>query len=495
MSTLTEFFLRNIIVVYFFYGLSFFSMGLAIFLEVGHSSELDFARALRPLAAFGLLHGSHEWFEMFLLIDPDFANAPANAWISGLRILMLATSFLMLVAFGARLIAGPSRARFQWSLMLIIAAIWGLGLAWVLKTQPADGSHLVAADVYTRYALAIPGAVLTAWGLLEQRREFIQAGMSGFGQDVALAALAFIMYGGIGQLFAAPSTVFPSSYLNAESFVRWFGFPVQVFRAAMACFAAIFIVRSLRAFEEENQRHIEALSEAQLAERRRLEAIRAELLHRTVKAQESERQRIARELHDETGQTLTALGMGLRGLSETINTTPQRAVRHAQQLELLAVGGLDELQRLVTGLHPPQLDDLGLMAALRWYAGETTQRYGLPVSVSNRGNGSELLPEARVVFFRIAQEAITNIVRHAAASQASITLLQNDAQVILRVEDDGQGFNVENTLSTREGDHPCWGLLGMMERAALVGGQCEITSRLGQGTCVEVRMAREVGNV
>jgi signal transduction histidine kinase len=295
----------------------------------------------------------------------------------------------------------------------------------------------------------------------------------------------------VGQLFATPSTIFPSVYLNADIFARWFGFPVQVFRAAMAWFAAIFIVRSLRAFEEENKRHIEALREAQLAERQRLEAIRGELLHRTVKAQESERQRIARELHDETGQTLTALGMGLRGLSEKIDADPQRAVQQAKQLETLAVNGLEELQRLVTGLHPPQLDDLGLKAALRWYASETTQRYGLPVSVSSKGNGSELPLDARVVFFRIAQEAITNIVRHAAASQVSITIAQTNAEVILLVEDDGQGFNVENTLSTHETNHPCWGLRGMMERAALIDGQCEITSRLGQGTCVEVKIARE----
>ena len=141
MNTLSDFFINNIIVVYFFYGLSFFSMGLAIFLEVGHSSELDFARALRPLAGFGLVHGSHEWFEMFLLMNPEVANSPACPWISAARIILLAASFLMLLAFGARLIIGPGRTRFELSLMIIVILIWALGLLWVFQTQPCQSRY------------------------------------------------------------------------------------------------------------------------------------------------------------------------------------------------------------------------------------------------------------------------------------------------------------------------------------------------------------------
>lgn len=490
MSELSQFFLRNIPGVFFFYGLSFFSMGLAILLELGHSSELDFGNALKPLAAFGLIHGCHEWFEMFLLLNPQVVLNPANAWISMLRILLLATSFLCLVAFGARLIAGPGRARLQWGMMGVVSAVWILGLIWVISTQPPGPSRIIAADVYTRYSLAIPGAVLSVWGLLLQRRRFFQAGMRSFGQDATLAAVAFALYGGIGQLFASSSVIFPSEYLNADVFVRTFGIPIQVFRAAMACFAAIFIIRSLRAFEEENRRHIEALREAQLTERRRLEATRAELLHRTVLAQEAERQRIARELHDETGQTLTALGLGLRGLSEMIGNNPQRAVQQATQLETLTVNGLEELQRMVSGLHPPQLDDLGLLAALRWYGSEVTKRTGLQVNVGGPAHRLNFTLDERVVFFRIAQEAITNVVRHASATQAWIWLERNNGEVRLTIKDDGRGFDAEKTLN-KDVSQPHWGLLGMIERAALIGGSCRITSQPGEGTCVEVSVQRE----
>ncbi len=103
-------------------------MGLAVLIEKGHSSELDFAQALLPLALFGLIHGSHEWFEMALLIYPAFAGNQANQWIPVFRIFMLAFSFLMLIAFGARLISGPTRTSLRWGMLFAVVSIWIIGL-------------------------------------------------------------------------------------------------------------------------------------------------------------------------------------------------------------------------------------------------------------------------------------------------------------------------------------------------------------------------------
>lgn len=472
----------DIITVYFFYGLSFFSMGLAVLLEVGRSSEMDFARALRSLAGFGLIHGGHEWIEMFILIHPHIEDTFIYRYIFPGRVILLAISFLFLISFGARLIAGPSRMRLSWQLIGTITGIWIVGLIWLVLNEPSD-ARLVAMDVYTRYSLAIPGAALTAWGLILQRQKFLQAGMRGYGRDVLAAAIAFGLYGGIGQLFASPSNVFPSSFLNSTVFQDWFGFPIQLFRSVMACIAAIGIISSLRAFEEETRRRIEALSVAQQAEHERLDELRDELLHRTVRAQELERQRIAQELHDELGQTLTALGMGLSAISGNASR-PEKVGVQAKQLQVVVKDGLLGLQNLVSGLHPPQLDDFGLLPALRWYADEVGGRLGLTVTVSSRGEEAELPMDVRTVLFRVVQESLTNVIRHAGADKAEVLVVFDRGEVRIRVEDAGCGFNVDDTM--REGGHPCWGLLGMIERAALIGGECNISSLPGVGTIVEV---------
>lgn len=473
----------DIITVYFLYGLSFFSMGLAILLEVGRSSELDFARALRSLAGFGLVHGTHEWLEMFLLIQPQAVDPSLAPWIGTGRVVLLAVSFLFLIHFGARLVVGPTRSRLAWQLLGVIALIWTLGLVWLFLTE-ASASRLIAADVYTRYSLAIPGAALTAWGLFLQRQKFLQAGMRGFGRDVIVAALAFGLYGGVGQLFAAKSVVFPSELLNADVFLAWFGFRIQLFRSVMACIAAVAIIHSLRAFEEETRRQIESLSQAQLAERQRLEELREELLRQTVRAQELERERIARELHDEIGQTLTALGLGLRAISDNAALHPERIGKQARELQGVVVTGLSGLQNLITGLHPPQLDDFGLVAALRWYAAQAGERAGVTVSVSSQGEEPSLPLEVRTVLYRIVQECVTNVIRHAKADRAEVQVVFGEGEVRIRVEDKGCGFDLDATLNRRE--YPCWGLLGIQERAALVGGTCVIQSEPGMGTLVEV---------
>jgi signal transduction histidine kinase len=484
---MAEFFTRNIILVYFLYGLSFFVMGLAILLESGHSSKLDFARALRPLIWFGIIHGCHEWLEMFLIMRSQISGSSNPSWVLPVRLIALAISFLFLIAFGARLITGLEKRSLYIGMLLVITAIWVIGLLGVIFNQSTSQTRTVAADVYTRYALAIPGAALTVFGLTLQRRRFINIGMPGIGRDVSLAAVAFGLYG-IAQLFATPSIIFPSGFINADLFMRMFGFPVQVFRAGCATMAAVFIIRSLRAFQVESNLRIEELHDAQVAEQERLDALKAELLHRTVIAQESERQRIARELHDETGQTLTALGMGLRGMSETISTNRNRAIEQANQLEKLAMNGVEELQRMVSGLHPPQLDDLGLLAALRWYANDIHSRFGIMINIVNHGSKPQLSSDIKSVVFRIAQEAITNVVRHANASVIDIQLDYSVDNIYLRVEDNGQGFNTDVVLKKKPGKPTAWGLLGMVERAALVGGTCNIFSVPGKGTLIEVNV-------
>jgi two-component system sensor histidine kinase UhpB len=143
---------------------------------------------------------------------------------------------------------------------------------------------------------------------------------------------------------------------------------------------------------------------------------------------------------------------------------------------------------MVSGLHPPQLDDLGLLAALRWYASDINKRSGITVNIVTHGAKPQLSSDIRSVVFRIAQEAITNVVRHANAGVIDLQLDYSVDNIYLRVEDNGQGFNTDVVLKKKPGKPTAWGLLGMVERAALVGGTCNIFSVPGKGTLIEVNV-------
>ena len=144
---MADFFIRNIIAVYFFYGLAFFSMGLVVLLESNRSSELDFAKALRPLAGFGLIHGGHEWFEMFLTIHQHTTETSTYFPIGLLRLILLAVSFLCLTAFGATLITGPTQTSLRWRKMATVIVIWLLGILWIALKQPNVENRMLDLDV------------------------------------------------------------------------------------------------------------------------------------------------------------------------------------------------------------------------------------------------------------------------------------------------------------------------------------------------------------
>ncbi len=469
------------VLIFFFYGLAFFCMGLAILLERGHGSDPRLRVALAPLAAFGLIHGSHEWLEMFdrLEILP-WAIPGHNAW-ELVRILLLASSFLSLSTFGASLLdrtrPGP---RLRWLDSLALSILWALGIGVLLNRLTVSVAFWDAADVWSRYMLAVPAALLAAAGLLAQRRAFERAGLGQFGLDCLMAALAFAIYGLIGQTFTRQSVVPPSTLINSDLFLSLFGFPIQLLRAGMAIMASYFVMRFLRSFEVGQKAEIVRLQEAQLREAGAREALRLEMMRRNVGAQEAERQRIARELHDETGQALTALGLGLRGIESAVASDPSRAVQNVRQLESLVTRSLNELQRLIADLRPSHLDDLGLPAALRWYASEVQTRSQLPVTVEINGEPRPLTGAVNTALFRMAQEALTNTIKHASARQARLRLNYGTESVTLTVEDDGVGFD-----TLRRGKIGAWGLLGMEERATMLGGTVQIMSDLGRGTLIE----------
>ena len=681
MDAITAFFTESLVYVFFFYGLAFFAMGLVVLLESGRASEFRFARAMLPLALFGLLHGVHEWYEMFQLFAAAKSGHVPGIGEEAARIVLLAISFLCLVAFGARLLPhAEERPVFGLRLVLFLGLIWLVAVGVVyLRYRPPAKALIVSADVLSRYSLAIPGALLAAWALLQERRDFHARGMSRYGQGLLWAGLAFLIYGVVGQVFTRTSLVFPSQIINAALFLRVFGIPVQVLRGLAAVAIAFTLAAALRAFEQEgrvrlaraNKLRLEAQKAALDAQERRANEVEAlnvqlqataqelsamvemarilastmdlgrllqnslerivhsfegascslislrqldgrlklagvyrqpgapegntepeliaaaakavesagpvgaawdghvgvlvadsfaggrsyrtlgvplraqertlgglalatlwqetsmraeelnllnafaqqiatsvenaqlygmlrqregeleDLVRQFVNAQEGERQRIARELHDETGQKMTALAMGLAAVEANLAGEDTRgAASLVRNLRGLADQAITELRKVMTNLRPSQLDDLGLVPTLRWYLREHAERHpGLRVELAADRLTRRLPSSAETVLFRVTQEALSNVVRHAYATLVTVTLTQERDSVCLEVKDDGVGFDSSAIgVPSPQARASGWGLVGMRERVALAGGEFAVQSQLGHGTRVTVEV-------
>lgn len=217
------------------------------------------------------------------------------------------------------------------------------------------------------------------------------------------------------------------------------------------------------------------------------EKLRGQLLERSVTAQEEERKRVARELHDETGQMLTALAAGLGGVEETIAQDPVTAKAQVAALKTMTMRAIDGLRQFVSDLRPSVLDDMGLVPALRWLVQEFRERARFDADFQVTGTRERLSPQVETVLFRIAQEALNNATRHAHASHVRVRLAFNTEAVSLTIEDDGKGFVTEEVLGLKK-ERRAWGLLGMKERVSLVGGDLQVNSEPGRGTRLIVQV-------
>jgi signal transduction histidine kinase len=673
MNPISAFFVRNIIIVFFFYGLVFFVMGVALLLASRRQSAFRFARAIRSLAAFGLLHGIHEWYEMYQKYAALTGGYTPAIWEEGVRLALLVASFVALLFFSVDLLNGEHTSRWRHWPVAGMVALWGLGTLLVaLRFDPPPTEILAVADVLARYSLGIPGTLLGAWALMAQQRIFRAHNMPQFGRDLVWCAAALFLYGVGGQLFVRPTLLFPTQFINSTLFLQWTGIPVQLFRAVMAAAMTFYMVHALRAFEVEEQRRLEGALQAERHHRREVERLNSELrltarelallltlsndlatplqllerlkqalseivhslsfpdagmillvgreakdtevratvgfaderddpryrlartlgerciergmaichhqdgaiidlapenlifgerclqhmspttmlalplatgletvgslvlarpqteerplpieelqlmaaiahqlalstenarltwraqrheklladlLDQVVDAQEAERQRIARELHDATGQSLTAISLGLRGVGRFVEESAPTVAASLREIESYSTSALGELRRIIADLRPSQLDDLGLVAALRWYIQAFQARRGIEAEFVLHGEANRLPVEIETVLFRITQEALTNVAKHAQATRVIVSLEIQKGAVTVTISDNGEGFEAQSVLNGERPHTSGWGLLGIRERTRLLGGRCTIDSTPGEGSRISV---------
>lgn len=218
------------------------------------------------------------------------------------------------------------------------------------------------------------------------------------------------------------------------------------------------------------------------------EELRSIFLNKIITIQEEERKRISRELHDETSQSLTSIIVGLRMLAEQIQSSEDK--EKILEIRDLAVTTLEAVHHIAIELRPVLLDDLGLVAAAKKYIENYVKQYKIPVYIDFSNLSRERFsPEIEITLYRILQEALTNIVKHAQATEVWVSLNKTQDKLMLVVHDNGVGFDTKMVKNRHR--RTCLGIYGMGERVALVEGNFNITSAVGQGTqlFVEIPLA------
>jgi signal transduction histidine kinase len=230
---------------------------------------------------------------------------------------------------------------------------------------------------------------------------------------------------------------------------------------------------------------VTALEREQDNQRKRIEKTENDLRRlsrRLVQAQEVERKSLSRELHDQVGQALTALGIEIGNLMNSRQTDPATFRARLEEVKALNARAIGTIRDLAMGLRPSMLDDLGLEPALQWQGREFSRHTGVPASVQVAGNLEELTDAQRTCIYRVVQEALTNCARHAHANSVLVSLQPQGDQVVVVVQDDGTGFDV---ASRAQGG---LGLLGMQERVAELDGHLNIASAPDKGTTIRVEL-------
>jgi len=235
--------------------------------------------------------------------------------------------------------------------------------------------------------------------------------------------------------------------------------------------AGFTIWRTLRLERELEQRYQEVLKTQQEL---------AELSARLVSAQEEERRSISRELHDEVGQSLSALLMEAGNAAAHVAPDDAHVRQHVDSIKKLAEASVNIIRNMTLLLRPSMLDDFGLVPALEWQAREVSKRTGIRVQVAAADSTGELPDALKTCIYRVVQEALHNCARHAQARSVRVVVRQEDSRIVLSVEDDGRGFDARRVRGL--------GLVGMEERVRHLGGAFHVRSTPGAGTKVDVEL-------
>jgi len=509
MEALADLFETNRIIVLTIYGQVFFVLGLAVALQSLKRSVLALARPLPWLAAFGIVHGFHEWGYLFVPIQSGYLSLPLIETLLLAQLVMKGVSFAFLLQFGIELLLAlraadahgvltedrpprrglgplhwlPAGGLVVWAALTVgISAMIGeyrpdprpwLPEANIDAGLAAIGAPLAVGDVLARWLLAAPGAALAAIGLARSASALGPLARPNVVVGLRLAALAFVLYGVTGGLIGMAAPFPPANVVNTGAVLDATGVPLEVLRSFTGLLIAVGMLIALQLFEHE--------TDAALASARR-----RELLAR-------ERERIGRDLHDGIIQSIYAAGLHLEEASADIGAEqPAPRARIATVLdELNRITG--EIRRTIFDLRAASIETRDPEEIVRSVADELRANTLVAVDLRVEGERPAALDaEQAEQLQQIVHEAFSNVLRHAQAHNVTVRLSSSRRRLRLEIRDDGRGFEVA-AVEGRQRTGRAEGLANLRRRAELLGASLDIQSRPGQGTALSLTMPVTAG--
>jgi len=463
-EALQAFFETNRVIVYSVYGQVFFTMGVILAIQSLRHSRLRLAQALPWLALFGILHGLHEWGDVFIPIQATYLPAFLVKLLHIAQVFLLAVSFLCLFQFGIGTLS-PLPPGWRWAFWIPTGAfvLWLLGPFYLgLTLIPEIEDWHAVASATARYALGLPGGLAAAYGLrVHAHRHIAPLDLPHIIRTLRIAGLAMAGYGIAGGLLGPVVPFFPGNVLNEALVFQAVGIPMPVWRSLLGLALLVALLRSLEIFQVEIDRRVEEMERANILA--------------------LERERIGRDLHDRILQQIYAAGLLAEVLRGRCEADPSMGPILDQMLLALnrAIEDVRVYISTLQGVSRPGR----LRSLLEEIAQDPRFRSMLDIEARLEVPDLPLGPEQAAHLAAILTEALSNVIRHARARRARLEARMEDGRLRIGVCDDGIGMRP---------DHPVgMGLRTMQERARLLGGTLRIESEPGQGTAVWLELPAE----
>ncbi|MBF0553366.1 MAG: sensor histidine kinase [Nitrospirae bacterium] len=473
-------------VIYFFYGLSLFIMGTSILAQYKLNSIYKAGRIIWLLGVFGILHGTTEWLYMWEFIKGPSKMTDIAKWG------FLISSYCFLLDFGLRMCLRNIRTKSPFR-KIIHPDFWliALILLLIMAVSSQSSNFLTTSNILSRYFMGFTGSVLTGVGFIayyysDDEKLVYHADIK---FKLWALAISFFIYGVLSGLIVPIGGFFPASVINVGWFHSSTNLPIRLIRGLIIMVSSWNIGRILSIFQlEANYRLHHALDQRKLIAEE-LIVSREQLRTFTTRLQsivEKEKASIARELHDDIGQALTSLKIDVNELSiEYAAARTSVITGRIGEIEKFIDTIIDRMHNIATELRPSILDQLGLLAAMQWHARKFGKRTGINCELRYNDKIAPMLnclsPESSITIFRLFQEALTNVYRHANARKANIYIYSKDGKLLVKIVDDGIGIDTNKIF-----DYNSLGLLGMRERVSMLGWHMDIKGRPCVGTTIKI---------